>query len=369
MKILADPNIPLLDRFEHLGQITTLPGRSWTPSLVRKADILLIRSVTRIDEKLLKGSRVRFVGSATSGIDHVDVDYLKQQSIYFSYCPGSNATSVAEYILSALLAITPPEQPLQGMNAAIIGCGHVGSRVAKVLQAAGVKCLFNDPPLKEQTGDNRYRSLGEVLRADIVTLHTPLTFDGSWPTAGLICDQELQQMKPNVILINAARGGIIDENALLQRIEQQPQMKTVIDCWNDEPSINPDLLGKVTIGTPHIAGYSFDGKVKATRMLYDSLCNFLGVDQQWEEIGMETRYLVQDEEENEQDFLRRLVFSSYDIRIDDQKLKQLIDHPAVEREKLFDRLRKDYRIRYEFERTQIVSCRSPNPWKSLGFQI
>ena len=174
-KIIADPNIPLLDNFETIGNVIRVPGREWTNDLVLNADILLSRSVTKVNADLLRDSQVKFVGTATSGFDHVDREYLDQQGVYFSYCPGSNANSVAEYVLSALLAVVNPDQSLQGMSAGIIGCGHVGSRVAELLQTVGITTILNDPPLKEQTGSDQYRSLEEALSADIVTLHIPLT--------------------------------------------------------------------------------------------------------------------------------------------------------------------------------------------------
>ena len=230
-KIIADPNIPLLEKFEGIGNIVRVPGREWTNDLVDDADILLTRSVTKVDAKLLNNSRVKFIGTATSGFDHVDTEYLEQQGVHFSYCPGSNANSVAEYVLSALFAVASPDQSLQAMSVGIIGCGYVGSRVAELLQVVGITTILNDPPLKVETGSDQYRSLEEALSADIVTLHTPLTSEGKYPTQGLIADQQLQQMKPDVIFINAARGGVVDETALLKRIEKLPQMKTVIDCW------------------------------------------------------------------------------------------------------------------------------------------
>ncbi len=356
-KIIADPNIPLLDRFESIGNVVRVPGREWTNDLVRDADILLTRSVTKVNADLLKNSKVKFVGTATSGFDHVDTEFLDQQGIYFSYCPGSNANSVAEYVISALLTVTSNEKSLEGMSVGVIGCGHVGGRVAELLRVIGITTILHDPPLKDQTGSDQYRSLEEALSADIVTLHTPLTSAGKYPTKGLISDQQLQMMKPDVILINAARGGVIDEAALLKRMASNPQMKTVIDCWENEPAVDHDLLRNVTLATPHIAGYSYDGKVKASRMLYESLCNFLGYTYVWKDHDAVIKKFEQSDNENGFSYLRELVFSCYDIRIDDQEMKKILQLSKDDAKKVFDQMRKNYRLRNEFDKTEVKSAK------------
>ncbi len=372
-KIIADPNIPLLDRFESIGHVVQIPGREWTNDLVRDADILLTRSVTKVNADLLQNSKVKFVGTATSGFDHVDTEYLDQQGICFSYCPGSNANSVAEYILSAILAVIDSAQSLPEMSVGIIGYGHVGGRVAELLRVIGITTILNDPPLKDQKGSDQYRSLEEALSADIVTLHTPLILGGKYPTKNLISDQQLQMMKPDVILINAARGGVIDEAALLNRMATNTQMKTVIDCWENEPVVNYDLLRNVTLATPHIAGYSFDGKVKATRMLYESLSEFLDRPMVWVAPDEVIKQFDQRESKNDFSYLRELVFSCYDIRIDDQQMRQLLPLPKDEAKSVFDQMRKGYRLRNEFDKTALESAerlaRHSIILNKLGFKI
>lgn len=355
-KIIADPNIPLLEQFESIGNVIRVPGREWDNDLVRDADILLTRSVTKVNADLLKNSRVKFVGTATSGFDHIDRDYLDQNKIHFSYCPGSNAASVAEYILSSLFAVTKPDQKIQGMTAGVIGCGNVGSEVVKKLQAVGVDCILNDPPVQKQAeNDQKYRSLQEVLSADIVTLHTPLTFDGEFPTYNLIAAKELQQMKPDVILINAARGGVVDETALLRRMEANLEMRAVIDCWENEPEIDPVLLEEVTIATPHIAGYSYDGKIKATKMLFDAVVDFFDLDSKWEgetlldQKNTNSKVINPQKINKIQTSQRRWVLSNYDVRGDSGALKETLELTKEQRRLAFDQLRKDYPIRREFE--------------------
>ncbi|MFK8067661.1 MAG: 4-phosphoerythronate dehydrogenase [Gammaproteobacteria bacterium] len=371
-KILADPNILKLERFEQIGSVVCVPGREWTNDLVRDFDILLVRSVTHVDADLLKNSRVSFVGTATSGFDHIDRDYLQQNRIHFCYCPGCNATSVAEYILSAVLALSNRDQKIETMTAGIIGCGHVGSEVEKLLRAIGVTCILNDPPLQKQmekhlahdlTTQQRYRSLDEALSADIVTIHTPLTFDGENATHKLISERELDQLKPDVIFINAARGGVVDENALQKRIEKTPEMMTVIDCWQDEPNIDRALLDRVSLGTPHIAGYSYDGKVRATRMLFDAVTEFYDIELTWSE-GQSHQHVdfagdqksleissILDIRQNSttQISLRERVLSHYDIRADSAALKKIVGLDNTQASQAFDQLRKNYPKRREFK--------------------
>ena len=366
-KIIADPNIPLLDNFESIGNVARIPGREWTNDLVRDAEILLTRSVTKLNADLLRDSTVKFVGTATSGFDHVDREYLDQHDIHFSYCPGSNANSVAEYVISALLAVVKPDQSLQGMSVGIIGCGNVGSRVAELLQAVGITTILNDPPLKDQTGDKQYRSLEEALSADIVTLHTPLTLESDYPTKGLISEQQLQMMRSDVILINDARGSVVDETALTKRIENCPEMKTVIDCWENEPAVNRDLLNCVTLGTSHIAGYSYDGKVKATKMLYESLCDFLEIQSKWQEPEVVPKQF--DYGKDDLSLLSELVFSCYDVRIDDQEVKKLLHLSKDEAKKAFDQMRKNYRVRNEFDKTSVQLVGDHAVLRALGFQV
>ncbi len=373
-KILADPNIPLLERFEQIGNVVCVPGREWTNDLVRDVDILLVRSVTQVDDRLLNNSRVSFVGTATSGFDHIDCEYLQQNGIHFSYCPGSNAASVAEYILSAVLAGSNSDQRIETMTAGIIGCGHVGSEVEKSLRAIGITCILNDPPLVSQinknqfhdeTAQRKYRSLDEALSADIVTLHTPLTFGGKYATHKLISARELDRLKPHAIFINAARGGVVDESALVKRIEQTPEMKTVIDCWENEPNIDPVLLEKVSLGTPHIAGYSYDGKVKATRMLFDAVTAFYNLEMKWsdgpERSDEQNSNFTEDQLNIDipgsldfrdslgiQEKLREQVLFYYDIREDSAALKKTLSLDSVPVSQVFDHLRKNYPIRREF---------------------
>lgn len=356
MRIVADSNIACVEEaFGGLGEVRLVPGRDIRPPVLRGAELLLVRSVTRITAELLEGSGVRFVGTATSGIDHIDRAYLQSHGIGFAAAPGSNARAVAEYVLSAVLVWAERlGRPLHDTSAGIIGCGQVGTRVAHLLQALGIGCVLNDPPLEERTGDPRFRGLREALQCDIVTLHVPLTRSGPHATSHLIDARGLAQMKPEAILINSARGGIVDEAALLRSLEQRPRLAAVLDCWEGEPYINAALLERATLASPHVAGYSVEAKLRATEALYRSVCRWLGVAGAWNaehgaapEIGLDPR--LQDDE-----LLRAAVLSCYDIRVDDRALRALPAQPAARRGEYFDRLRGCYRQRRELASRRVL---------------
>lgn len=379
MQIIADENIPYVkEAFTHLGEVHTIMGRQLTRDTLKQADILLVRSVTPVNQALLANTPVRFVGTATIGIDHIDLAYLQRQGIGFASAPGSNATAAAEYVISALL-VTAERQGFQ-LNekiVGIIGCGHVGSKVLKKLTALGVECLVYDPPLqeKQKVSENfTFVNLKTVLSSDIITLHVPLEKQGRYPTYHLVNASFLSQLKTDVILINTSRGAVVDETALLNSLSQQA--KTIIlDVWNNEPQINPLLLQKVALGTPHIAGYSFDGKVRGTQMLYTAICNYFKKPPIW-----------QADAHLPQPPLTRLTFSNqvtdnlaistavmacYDIRRDDAALRRL--NQATQPGQFFDQLRKHYPLRREFNCVEIKlppeKTTLANRLQKLGFKI
>ncbi len=370
LRIVADPNIAAVEEaFADLGDIRLVRGREWTPHVVRDADLLLVRSVTRVDESLLRDSRARFVGTATSGVDHIDQTYLASRRIAFAACPGSNAQAVAEYVLSAVLVLCE----MRGLStprttAGIIGHGQVGSRVARLLSALGMRCLIHDPPLADWSGDPRYRSLDEVLTADLVTLHVPLTDEGPYPTRGLIGRHALSQMKPDAILINTARGGIVDEQALKERLARHASMAAVIDCWEGEPCIDPELARRSSLATPHIAGYSSDAKLRATGMLYVAACAHFAIPRHWSPSAPsapEITPLSQDPETAR----REAVFSAYDIREDDRALRACLTGSREALGRAFDALRASYRERREFSAHEVHFGPDSTPLRDLGFRI
>lgn len=379
MRIAADPNIALAaEIFSTLGEISLIPGQSWTAAAVRDADTLLVRSVTRVDARLLEGSRVKFVGTATSGVDHIDTEYLQQKGIGFASAPGSNANAVAEYVLSALLVLAHEQGwSLDKMTVGIVGYGHVGSRVSELLKTLGMQCMLNDPPLKDLTAEARFLELEEAISADIVTLHVPLTTEGRHPTVRLLDEGKLLRLKSGAVLINTARGGVIDEPALIKRLDQRPAITAVVDCWAHESAINTGLLSRVSLGTPHIAGYSFDGKVKATERLYRAVCRYFGLHpKQPRQIASPPIKIVElgfADDDNAADSLRRAVLACYDIRRDAKALKQLLSLPEEKRPGYFDGLRRYYPLRREFNQTQvIIPAHRPKlatTLRALGFQV
>ncbi len=360
MKIVADENIPLVSRaFGSFGEVETMPGRKIRPEAVRDAEVLLLRSITKVDAALLSGSRVRFVGTATIGVDHVDRDWLKSQGIGFASAPGSNAESVAEYIVAALLVLAERmNTTLAGKSLGIVGVGNVGSRVARNAKALGMQVLLNDPPLKQATGDTRYLTLEETLQADIVTLHVPLTREGPDRTWHLADEDFFRCMRPGSVFINTSRGAVVDSGALMKALGKTLSA-AVLDVWEHEPGVDPHLLKRVQIGTPHIAGYSYDGKVTGTEMLYRAYCEFRGEAPAWTPGGdlpePETPLVRLDTRKKKgDDLLREAVKAVYDIEADDRRMRDLLNLSQEEIGPAFDRLRKEYPRRREFTNTTVI---------------
>ena len=279
--IIIDDAIPFAKAmFAHLGVVKLVPGKQINANTVQHADALIIRSRTRINQALLHNSAVKFVGSTVVGLDHIDQTYLNQTNRHFYSAQGCNANSVAEYIMTCLLILAEKHQfDLTQKTLGIIGVGHVGSLVLKKAQALGMTCLLNDPPKVQQNPqlahsanakNALYTNLEHCLSADIITVHTPLTTHGQFATLDLLSAKRLKRIQPHQILINAARGGIINETAW----QQTNTLANIIDCWVNEPNINAGLYKKADIATPHIAGHALDAKITGTQMVYQALCAF-----------------------------------------------------------------------------------------------
>ncbi len=361
MKIIVDENMPYgREAFSTLGDVTTMAGRAIDAAAVADAELLAIRSITKVNAALLEGSRVRFVGTATIGEDHVDKAYLEAKGIGFSSAPGCNANSVGQYITGALLELAAAYGfRLRGTKLGIVGVGNVGSRVLKKASAMGMDCVLNDPPLQRTTGDAKYRPIDEIFDCDIVTVHVPLTKQGPDATHHLVDETFLRRMKPGSILINSARGAVADGNALKQALLDGHLKACVLDVWEGEPVVDLALLDRVFIGTPHIAGYSFDGKVNGTRQIYEAACAFLGMEPAWDPSPLlpapecpEVR--VDGKAEDAEAALRGAVRNVYDIRSDDKAMRGLFDAVEADRGAFFDKLRKNYPRRREFFNTRAV---------------
>lgn len=363
LNILADANIPDVEEaFGSLGEIERENGAELDASMVRNADVILVRSVTPIGPELLEGSSVQFVGSATTGTDHVDRDYLAQNGIAFHHAPGANADSVADYVIAALVDLEEQTgRPLAGQTVGIVGCGNVGTRVAKRVSAMGARTLCNDPP-RVEAGDTLEEmgdvvSLADVLEgADVVTLHVPLTTDGPYPTHHLIDREALRLVGSSTGLLNTSRGSVVDGTALLDAICEDRIGPVVLDVWEGEPTPDEALVRAVNVATPHIAGYAYDGKVRATEMLYNALCLHLEIEPTWtpdsDSAGtsqIDCRCTPPDPRLPKSAWLQNLVRQAYDLQADDARMRGILRHSPEEQGDYFRRLRADYPRRREFQ--------------------
>jgi len=379
MKIVMDENVLLgKETFSLIGEVLSVPGRGITPQVVKDADILVVRSVTEVNEELLKNSNLKFVGSATAGIDHVDVEYLESKGMGFSSAPGSNSNSVAEYVIAALLLLDRKGKiSLPEMSLGVVGIGNVGSKVVKKAQELGIKVLQNDPPLFRKTKDNVFRELDELMDCDVITLHIPLSYSGVDKTLNLFDEKRIHKMKQGSVLINTARGKVVEESALKSALGQGDLSGAILDVWAEEPDIDKELLEMVDIGTSHIAGYSYDGKVKGTRMVFDAVCEFFSIDKEWkvELPSPEVPYIEKTVNENDNfaEILSEGVFEVYDIKKDDRKLREILNLEGLEKKKFFDGLRANYHVRREFFNTRLKldtkDERLKKGFRALGFDV
>lgn len=357
IKIIADENIAYArEAFSLLGDVTLLHGRKITPDTLKDADVLIVRSITMVNENLLAGSRIKFVGTATIGKDHVDVEYLDRNNIAFADAAGCNANAVKEYVFTALTEVLVKRNlQFKDLSAGIIGVGNVGSKVAKCAGALGMRTILNDPPLKRKTGNEIFRELDEALKADIVTLHVPLNKEGIDRTYHLLDADNLNRLKEDTILINSSRGSVVDRNALKKAIDEK-NLTVILDVWENEPDIDPVLLQKVFIGTPHIAGYSFEGKINGTMMMYSALCRFLKRKEIFSPPKPEINNSILEinDPHSIEESLQKIFRRIYDIGKDDFNLRRILNDKQDETGRYFDQLRKDYHLRYEFANYTIV---------------
>ena len=273
MKLMIDDAVWGFDQiFSEFGEVVTLPGRQISNESLQDCDALIVRSRTRVDEELLRNSKIHFVGSTVAGLDHIDQTYLEDNAITLSSAQGCNSNAVAEYVISAIANLSHDYNfKLSDRTLGIIGVGNVGRRLDFKAKQLGIKTLLNDPPRESTEGSEHFVSLEEALGADIVTFHTPLTFSGIYSTHNLLDSHNFNHIKKDAIIINAARGGIINE--LIWKIT--PTKANIIDCWENEPNINPTLQKSAYWATPHIAGHSIDAKFMGSFMIYKDLCKYI----------------------------------------------------------------------------------------------
>ena len=359
MLIVADENIPLLDAFfEHFGEIRRVPGRSIDRATVEQADVLLVRSVTRVDRELLEGSKVRFVGTCTIGTDHLDLDYFQQAGISWSSAPGCNARGVVDYVLGSLLTLAEIEgADLTQRTYGVVGAGEVGGRLVKVLQGLGWKVLVCDPPRQVAEGGD-YVSLERIIEeCDVISLHTPLKKHGAQLTWHLFDKNRLSQLKSGTWLINASRGPVVDNAALRQVLLEREDLQAVLDVWEGEPEVDVALAELCVLATPHIAGYSLDGRQRGTAQIYQAYCEFLG---QAAQISLNdllpAPWLSQVTLSANSDpawSLAMLCRGVYDPRRDDADFRRSLVGNVSEQRAAFDSLRKHYPLRREIDGLQV----------------
>lgn len=355
MHILADENIPLVDEFfAGFGEIRRMPGRSINRAALENVDVLLVRSVTRVDREMLEGSAVRFVGTCTIGTDHLDLDYFEQAGIEWASAPGCNARGVVDYVLGSLLALSEVRgEALARRRFGVVGAGEVGGRLLEVLRGLGWDERVCDPPRQvREAGD--FVSLDEILaECDVISLHTPLTLGGDWPTFHLFDQARLSRLRPGTWLINASRGAVVDNAALRDLLLQRPDLEAVLDVWEGEPQVDVALAGLCRIATPHIAGYSLDGKLRGTAQIYAALCAARGVEPAIELAqlmpGPALTELAFASSAEPAEMLATLCRAVYDPRRDDADFRRSLLGNEAQRRAGFDLLRKQYPPRREID--------------------
>lgn len=355
MKILVDENMPYArELFSRTGTVVAVPGRPIPPEELQDADGLMVRSVTPVNAALLADSPVKFVGTATAGTDHIDEAFLAGAGVAFSAAPGCNAIAVVEYVFSALLLLAERDGfALTDRTVGIVGVGNVGHRLQARLAALGIRTLLCDPPRADRGDEGEFHHIDQLIaEADILTFHTPLFKDGPYQSLHLADEARLRALKPGTILINACRGPVVDNAALLRVLQERDDLSVVLDVWEPEPALSVELLARVDIGTAHIAGYTLEGKARGTTQVFEAWTAFLGQPQL---VPLTTLLPLPEFSAIElhgpldQPTLKRLAHLVYDVRRDDAPLRKVAAIPGE-----FDRLRKTYQERREWSSLNVI---------------
>jgi len=373
MKIVIDDKIPYIQgALEPFAEVIYLPGSRTTAEVVRDADVLITRTRTLCSRELLEGSRVKLIATATIGFDHIDIDWCARAGVTWSNAPGCNAESVNQYIASALFSYARrKELTLKGQTIGIIGVGQVGSRIARTCRILGMEVLLNDPPRERAEGSAQFVSLQEICRAaDIISFHVPLNLEGQDKTLHMVDPDFCSAVDRTPLLLNTCRGEVFDTGALHEGLGTGQLSGLVLDCWEHEPAIDLGLLAKVDFGTPHIAGYSKDGKAKGTQTSVRAVSRFfgLGIDD-WTPPGVEPPENPVIELDgaglSEESVLAAAVLATYEIERDDEALRR---HPER-----FEQLRGDYPVRREFDSYSIdarrVDADTMRKLGQMGFKV
>lgn len=373
MRIVADHKIPFLKgALEGLAEVVYLPGVEINRADVMDADALIVRTRTRCDRALLEGSKVKFIATATIGFDHIDTEYCSKAGIAWTNAPGCNSASVRQYMASTLLYLALEQGlKLKGSTLGVIGAGNVGSKVAKMAEALGLRVLVNDPPRERREGPEGFVSLDQIQKeADLITFHVPLNREGEDKTFHMADETFIAACKPGVILVNTSRGPVVKEEALLDALKSKKVSHAILDVFEGEPEINPELHEALTLATPHIAGYSLDGKANGTTMSVQAVSRYfsLGLDH-WEpkDITPPTKanLLGDAGAEDSPELLWELYRQSYDVSGDDARLRE---HPEI-----FEKLRGDYPLRREPEAYTVKLFQGyeeiEETLRKLGFEV
>ncbi|MDF2178051.1 4-phosphoerythronate dehydrogenase [Aliiglaciecola sp. CAU 1673] len=355
--------------FSSLGDLQFFSGKSVRPQDISDAEILLVRSTTKVNQTLIgQCQHLRYVGTATAGTDHMDLAYLSQHGIAHGSAAGCNAIAVAEYVVSAILALALKNgDSLKGKRVGIVGAGHVGSALDAKLQALGLSTLLCDPPLAEKGDPRHFVSMDEIMDCDIISLHVPLVEDGLYPTRHLFDAKRLSALNKNQWLINACRGEVLDNQALLMLAQQQEHCQMVLDVWENEPDVLLELLPHLALATAHIAGHTLEGKARGTELLYRQVTKLLGLPDniKLEDVLPQPELDVLSPQGEGLDAIMQLVFSLYDIREDDGAFREQVNGPAD-----FRYARQHYGIRREFASARVSTGNSAlaEAIYGLGFQ-
>jgi erythronate-4-phosphate dehydrogenase len=373
MKIIIDDKIPYIHgAFEPFAEVVYLPGSKTTAEVVKDADAIITRTRTKCNEALLSGSLVKIIASATIGYDHIDTAYCDRAGIKWTNAPGCNAKSVEQYIASVLMVMAESKAlSLAGMTIGIVGVGNVGSKVARLAEILGMRVLLNDPPRARAEGEKGFVGLEKILdESDIITLHVPLNLDGIDATVHLANEVLFSRMSRKPIFINSCRGEVVKTAALKQAIRTGQISGSVVDCWENEPEIDIELLNLVDLATPHIAGYSRDGKAKGTEMSVQTVSRFLGLgSKNWKASNVEkpasSEIFIDGTGMSIQQIVSGAILATYDIREDDARLRASVT--------TFEKQRGDYPVRREFPAFtvygKINQIKAIEKLKKLGFKL
>lgn len=377
MNIVADSKIPKVsEAMASLGDVTLVDGRSINKQHLQDCSCLLVRTVTAVNAQLLANTSVRFVGTATIGTDHVDEDWLANQGIGFANAAGCNAEAASEYVVSGIFALSKKYgfDP-RSKTAGIVGFGNVGSRLAAKLALLGFDILVNDPPLARlRDSETDYVSLDEIIeRCDLISIHVPLTRSGEDATWHLFDAERLANLKAGCLLINAARGEVVDNRALSELLTTRDDLRVFLDTWENEPLVSRQLMQQVDLATPHIAGYSLEGRLRGTQMVCDAAHAHFGAEPRWnmslllKDAGkLNSRY-----ESDDLDYWQTLFAQHCDIWRDHNALLAGSDLPTVDFGPHFDSLRRVYEDRREYEYFQLAGAQPEhivNTATQLGFR-